>query len=128
MFTNLKPLVLLAVTILLISGKLSAQTRNDFIGKWNTFAPDAPDENQKSTICIKSDTISISFDGVTFMPADFTELKNDTLRADFGGVTLTMEYVDKTNLKGLAVWSSGRSELVMKRKDESGENPASGKN
>ena len=112
---NVKLLIIFAIFFIMSAVTASAQVKKDFIGKWNTYAPDAPDENQKSTIIIKQDSLFITFDGINLMPANSMEFKNDTLKCEISGVTLSLEFESKNKLKGMAFWSNGQSALQLTR-------------
>ncbi len=110
--------VLSILIITLASGTGAAQTKNGFTGKWNTSAPQAPDEYQKSTTVIKADSVFMSFDGQNFVPSNSMILKNDTLRYEMMGVKFELIAESKTKLKGRAVWDAGETEMILTRIEE----------
>jgi hypothetical protein len=101
------------VMSILCSNKVSAQTKNDLIGKWNAFAPYAPGEYQKSIATITKDSVFVTFDGVNFIPSNSMEFKNDTLKYEINGVYCTLIFETRTKLTGMSNWASGQSELTM---------------
>ena len=59
----------------------------------------------------------MSMDGVNFQPANFMEFKNDTLKYKMNEGSFTLTFESKTKMKGIAYWTSGRSELTLTKKE-----------
>ena len=119
---NVKSLILIVSVYALASITISAQSKNDLIGKWDSFIPFAPEEFQKSIVKITQDSVFMSMDGVNFQPANSMEFKNDTLKYKMNEGSIALTFESKTKMKGIAYWASGQSELTLTKK----ENTASG--
>ena len=114
---NVKSLILIVSVYALASITISAQSKNDLIGKWDSFIPFAPEEFQKSIVRITQDSVFMSMDGVNFAPAKSMEFKNDTLKYEMNEGSITLTFESKTKMKGIAYWASGQSELTLTKKE-----------
>jgi hypothetical protein len=117
---NLKTIALCVALIIIATSRMSAQqTKKDFVGKWDTYAPDAPPENQKSIVTITENNASVIIDeSGNYSESDGMTLKNDTLRFEISGVSFWLKSESKTKLKGVATWSDGTTELTMTKIEE----------
>jgi len=120
---NLKTITICIALIIVASIRMSAQqTKKDFIGKWDTYAPDAPAENKNSVITITESTASVIIDeSGNYTDSEWMTLKNDTLRFEIGSVSFWLKAESKTKLKGFAKWSEGETILTMTKIEEGGE-------
>jgi len=114
---NLKSLILIVSVFTLASISISAQSKNDLIGKWDAFIPLAPEEFQKSVVRITQDSVFMSTDGVNFAPANSMEFKNDTLNYEMNEASFKLTFESNTKMKGIAKWGSGQSELTLTKKE-----------
>jgi hypothetical protein len=114
---NVKSLILIVSIFPFASITISAQNKNDLIGKWDSFTPFAPPEFQKSIVRITQDSVFMSTDGVNFAPANSMEFRNDTLTYEMSEASFRLTFESKTKLKGIAYWASGQSELILTKKE-----------
>jgi len=114
---NVESLILIVSVFALTSITISAQSKNDLIGKWDAFTPLAPPEFQKSVVRITQDSVFMSMDGVNFAPANTMEFKNDTLKYEMNEGSFKLTFESKTKMKGIAYWASGQSELILTKKE-----------
>lgn len=114
---NVKSLILIVSVFTLASISIAAQSRTDIIGKWNAYIPFAPVEFQKSVVRITQDSVFMSMDEVNFTPANSMEFKNDTLKYEMNEGSFKVTFVSKTKMKGIAYWASGKSELILTKKE-----------
>ena len=114
---NVKTFILIVSISVLALNRISAQSKNDLIGKWDAFIPFAPEEFQKSVVRITQDSVFMSTDGVNFAPANSMEFKNDTLNYEMNEASFTLTFESKTKMKGIAKWGSGQSELTLTKKE-----------
>ena len=70
---NVKTFILIVSISVLAINRISAQSKDDLIGKWDSFIPLAPEEFQKSVVRITQDSVFMSTDSVNFAPADSME-------------------------------------------------------
>jgi hypothetical protein len=116
---NLKTIAITIAVIFIASIRMTAQTKTDFIGKWDTYAPDAPIENQKSVFIINENSASVIIDDSgNYSDSNAMTLKNDTLRFEIGGVSFWLKAESKTKLKGMAKWEDGQTILTMTKIEE----------
>lgn len=109
-------ILIVSISIFATNG-ISAQSKEDLLGKWDSFIPLAPAEFQKSVVRITQDSVFMSMDGVNFAPANSMEFKNDTLRYEMNEGSFTLTFENKTKMKGIAFWASGRSELTLTKRE-----------
>lgn len=117
MKTNVKSIILIVTISVFAFNRISAQSKNEIIGKWDAFIPSAPEEFQKSIIKISKDSVFMSTDGVHFAPAKSMKFKNDTLKYEMNEGSFTLTFESKTKMKGIAKWGSGQSDLTLTRKE-----------
>jgi hypothetical protein len=120
---NLKTITICIALIIVASIRTSAQvTKKDFVGKWNTYAPDAPSENKNSVITITESKASVIIDeSGNYTDSEWMTFKNDTLRFEVSGVSFWLKAESGTKLKGFAKWNEGETVLTMTRIEEVGE-------
>jgi hypothetical protein len=114
---NVKAFILIVSISVLALNRISAQSKNDLIGKWDAFIPLAPEEFQKSVVKITQDSVFMSTDGMNFAPANSVEFKNDTLNYEMNEASFTLTFESDTKMKGIAKWGSGQSELTLTKKE-----------
>ncbi len=117
MKTIVKSIILLVSISFFPLKRISAQSKDDLIGKWDAFIPLAPEEFQKSIVRITQDSVFMSTDGVNFAPANSMEFKNDTLNYEMNEASFTLIFESNTKMKGIAKWGSGQSELTLTKKE-----------
>ena len=114
---HVKTLALIVSISVFAVNRISAQGKNDLIGKWDSFIPMAPLEFQKSVVRITPDSVFMSTDGVNFAPANSMEFKNDTLHYEMNEGSFKLTFVGNTKMTGIAKWGSGQSEIIMTKKE-----------
>ena len=114
---NVKTFILIVSISVLAINRISAQSKDDLIGKWDSFIPLAPEEFQKSVVRITQDSVFMSTDGVNFAPANSMEFKNDTLNYEMNEASFKLTFESNTKMKGIAKWGSGQSELTLTKKE-----------
>jgi hypothetical protein len=114
---NVKTIILIVSISVLTINRISAQSKNDLIGKWDSFIPMAPAEFQKSVVRITQDSVFMSTDGVNFAPANSMEFKNDTLNYEMTEASFKLTFENNTKMKGIAKWGSGQSEITLTKKE-----------
>jgi hypothetical protein len=114
---NVKSLILIITVLTVVSISVSAQSKNDLIGKWDAFIPSAPPEFQKTVVRITRDSVLMSMDGVNFAPAKTMEFKNDTLKYEMNEGSFELTFESKSKMKGIASWAAGKSELILTKRD-----------
>jgi len=114
---NVKALALIVSISVFAINRTSAQSKNDLIGKWDSFIPMAPEEFQKSVVKITQDSVFMSTDGVNFAPANSMEFKNDTLNYEMNEASFKLTFESNTKMKGIAKWGSGQSEIILTKKE-----------
>jgi hypothetical protein len=114
---NAKTLILIVSISVSALNRISAQSKDDLIGKWDALIPLAPEEFQKSVVRITQDSVFMSTDGVNFAPANSMVFKNDTLNYEMNEASFTLTFESKTKMKGIAKWGSGQSELILTKKE-----------
>ena len=114
---NVKTFILIVSISVLAINRISAQSKDDLIGKWDSFIPLAPEEFQKSVVRITQDSVFMSTDGVNFAPANSMEFINDTLNYEMNEASFKLIFESNTKMKGIAKWGSGQSELILTKKE-----------
>jgi len=114
---NVKTCILIVSISVLAINRISAQSKDDLIGKWDSFIPLAPEEFQKSVVRITQDSVFMSTDGVNFAPANSMEFKNDTLNYEMNEASFKLTFESNPKMKGIAKWGSGQSELTLTKKE-----------
>ncbi len=111
--------------LFLLSGSLclDAQVKKSHQGKWNFEAPTAPEGYNSGVITFKADSSVMEFSGGYYTyPSSWVKAKGDsityTTNVDGEIVLFSLKIKDKTNINGDAVWSSGQSEMILKKKEE----------
>lgn len=118
MKTNVKSIILIVLISVLALNRISAQSKNDLIGKWDAFIPMAPEEFQKTVVRITQDSVFLSMDGVNFAPANSMEFKNDTLKYVMNEASFTLTFESNTKMKGVAKWGLDQAELTLTKKED----------
>jgi len=114
---NAKIFILIVSISVSALNRISAQSKDDLVGKWDALIPFAPEEFQKSVVRITQDSVFMSTDGVNFAPANSMVFKNDTLNYEMNEASFTLTFESNTRMKGIAKWGSGQSELILTKKE-----------
>jgi hypothetical protein len=114
---NAKIFILIVSISVSALNRISAQSKNDLVGKWDALIPFAPEEFQKSVVRITQDSVFMSTDGVNFAPANSMVFKNDTLNYEMNEASFTLTFESNTKMRGIAKWGSGQSELILTKKE-----------
>ncbi len=114
---NAKIFILIVSISVSALNRISAQSKDDLIGKWDALIPFAPEEFQKSVVRITQDSVFMSTDGVNFAPANSMVFKNDTLNYEMNEASFTLTFESNTKMRGIAKWGSGQSELILTKKE-----------
>ena len=108
-----------------LSGTLSldAQIKKTCQGKWNFEAPTAPEGYNTGVITFKADSSVMEFIGGYYIyPSSRLKAKGDsiiyTTYVDGETVLFSLKIIDKSNITGDAVWSTGQSEMILTKKEE----------
>ena len=100
---------------------VSAQTISDYIGDWNTEAPDAPAEYTNGVLKISEDMIIVKFSGDDYpYPSTLVKITSDSLVFEISGLSAlcTLRIEDKTKMTGKAVWPDGESPFTMTKAEK----------
>lgn len=100
---------------------VTAQTIGDFLGEWNTEAPDAPSEYTNGVLKISEDVIIAKFSGdYNEYPSTLVKCTSDTLVFEITGLgaLCTLRIEDKTRMTGKAVWPDGESPFTMTKAEK----------
>jgi len=114
---NAKIFILIVSISVSALNRISAQSKDYLVGKWDALIPFAPEEFQKSVVRITQDSVFMSTDGVNFAPANSMVFKNDTLNYEMNEASFTLTFESNTRMKGIAKWGSGQSELILTKKE-----------
>ena len=114
----IKNLFIVASIAAFTSSVISAQTKNDPAGIWDSYIPFAPEEFQRSVVKITSDSVFMSGDGVHFAPALSMKFRNDTLSYKMNEGIITLVFENSTKMRGFARWESGQSEMILTKKED----------
>ncbi len=112
-------LIILGVLILFATD-VSAQISKVLLGDWTFDAPDAPEGSTFGAASLRSDTVTMIFEGALRFPSDWVRATGDSIIYETSfekdKVRFSLKVIDDQNLSGKAVWENGETLITFKRR------------